>query len=72
MLTAEEILQLPKLEKLRVMELLWEDLVSAPDEIASPDWHSSVLAETEKRVADGKEVAVDWSAAKELLRNERA
>ena len=54
------------------MELLWEDLVSAPDEIASPDWHSSVLAETEKRVADGKEVAVDWSAAKELLRNERA
>lgn len=72
MLTAVDILQLPKLEKLQVMGLLWEDLVSAPDEIGSPDWHSGALVETEKRVADGEETAVNWSAAKELLRKERA
>lgn len=72
MITAEEILQLPRIEKLKVMGLLWEDLTTAPDEIKSPAWHGHALAETERRVIAGSEVPVDWDEAKNLLRSERA
>ena len=71
MVTAEEIMQLPRAEKLRVMGLIWEELSSNPSEIPSPAWHGEALAETERRVASGEEVSMDWSEAKDLLRRER-
>jgi hypothetical protein len=32
-------------EKLRVMELIWEDLIRRTPQYASPFWHADVLAE---------------------------
>lgn len=71
MVTADEIRELPKDEKLRMMELLWTDLTGASDEIESPSWHRDVLSDTAKRVSEGAEVPIDYSTAKEILRRER-
>ena len=71
MVTAEEIRELPKEEKLRMMELLWADLTGAGDEIESPSWHCEVLSETARRYSEGGEIPVDFSTAKEILRSER-
>lgn len=55
-------------EKLKLMELLWEQL-SRPDEaFESPAWHMHELAATEQRLAEGKEQVMDWEAAKKELR----
>ena len=67
MVTATEISQMPKDEKLRVMELLWSDLSADEETLRSPSWHRDELRATEAR----GETPVDWDGAKEALRAER-
>ena len=55
-------------EKLRLMEALWADLSRHADTVELPAWHAQALRETEQRVAEGKEVALDWETAKKELR----
>ena len=50
------------------MELLWEHLSRPDDALESPAWHAQELAETERRLAEGKEQVMDWEAAKKELR----
>ena len=63
-----DIKSLSREEKLKVMEALWEDLSRGDDEIPSPGWHEEALQETEKRVAEGKDISVPWNDAKKELR----
>ena len=71
-MSTQEILDLPRLEKLRVIELLWADLAKDEDTIESPEWHQAVLEETAKRVKSGEESPMDWAEAKKILREKRA
>ncbi len=63
----QNIQELPKIEKIKVMEFLWKDL---RNDYVSPGWHNDALLETEKRRLVGKEESIDWSKAKQLLRKE--
>jgi hypothetical protein len=68
-MTVEAMRELPRGEKLKLLEALWEAL-SRPDEaFESPAWHSKELAETEQRLAEGKEQLHDWETAKKTLRS---
>ncbi len=60
--------RLPRSEKLKLMEALWEELSHPNDDFESPAWHARELALTEKRLAAGKEKRLDWDKAKRLLR----
>ena len=60
--------QLPRGEKLRLMETFWDELSRTEAELASPAWHGSALAETERGLAEGREEVLDWSRAKAELR----
>ena len=71
MVTAEDIRHLPRGDKLRLMELIWSDLIASGETIDSPGWHQVELSQTEERVAAGIEAPVDWTLAKEMLRSER-
>ena len=55
-------------EKLKLMELLWEQLSRPDAALESPMWHAQELAETERRLAEGKEPVMDWDVAKKELR----
>ena len=55
-------------EKLRLMEALWTDLSRHADDMELPSCHAQALRETEQRVAEGKEAALDWESAKKELR----
>ena len=68
MVTAAQIEQMSRAEKLQVMEALWEDLSKTEAEVESPAWHADVLRETEARVAAGGERITDWETAKRELR----
>ena len=63
-----DLKQLTTLEKLRLMEALWQEL--SEGEVASPEWHREVLAERDRLVASGEESYVDWEVAKRQLREE--
>ena len=68
-MTIDAIRQLPRSEKLRLMEALWEELSRPESEYESPAWHARALVETERRVAEGREQAMEWEAAKKKLRS---
>jgi hypothetical protein len=64
----QNIQKLPKIEKLVIMEYLWKDIFEENDELNSPEWHKNALAETERRVEEGREEVIDWTEAKIRLR----
>ena len=66
-MTIEAVRKLPRSEKLRLMETLWEDLSRPDRDYQSPAWHAKELAETERRLADGREQATEWETAKKKL-----
>ena len=66
-----EIQQLPRQEKLKLMEILWAELSRDEAELESPAWHADALRETTERHARGEEVLLDWEQAKEKLRSGR-
>jgi len=63
-----EIQQMPRQEKLRLMEMLWADLSLDEAEFESPAWHAEALRETSERRARGEETVLDWEDAKAKLR----
>jgi len=65
-----EIDHLSRIEKLMVMEAIWEDLSNEDEQIKSPDWHKKVLQRTEQRLNSGQEKIMDWSEAKKELRSQ--
>jgi len=64
----EQVMRLPKAEKLRLMEALWSDLTENPEEFEPPEWHLQELEETERLIAEGKEHFIDWEESKRSLR----
>lgn len=70
-MSAFEIQQLPRQEKLKLMELLWAELSRDEADIESPAWHADALRETSERRARGEETVLDWEQAKEKLRSGR-
>ncbi|RMF86504.1 MAG: hypothetical protein D6739_03050 [Nitrospirae bacterium] len=56
-------------EKLRAMELIWEDLCRTAEAVPSPRWHEEVLRTREERITRGTARFVDWSEAKKRLRD---
>jgi hypothetical protein len=54
-------------EKLRVMETVWASLCSKPADVASPEWHATVLAERTRRLLSGEATISNWSDAKKRL-----
>jgi hypothetical protein len=69
-MTIEAVRQLPRSEKLKLMETLWSELSRPDADFESPAWHAKELADTERRLAQGKEQILDWADAKKKLRSE--
>lgn len=67
-MSAIEVQQMPRQEKLRLMEILWDDLSRDETEFESPAWHAGALREASERRARGEESVLDWEKAKERLR----
>ena len=67
-MSIETVQQMSRGEKLKLMELLWEQLSRPDDALESPAWHGQALNETKQRLAEGKEQVLDWEAAKKDLR----
>lgn len=56
-------------DKIRTMELIWDDLCKKADSIPSPSWNKTALDEREKRNKSGGDELLDWDAAKKHIRN---
>jgi len=66
----EQLLQMARPEKLRLMEALWTDLSLHEGDVESPAWHEMALRQTEERRSAGLEEPIDWDRAKRTLRGD--
>jgi len=55
-------------EKLKLMEMIWNDLLKTEKKVPSPDWHKEVLIERERNLKNGNEKFVEWKEAKKEIR----
>ena len=60
--------KLTLVEKLALMERLWADLSSRPDEVAPPEWHGDVLDKRREAIRKGEMKLVPWEEAKARLK----
>ena len=63
-----ELRKLPRIEKLKIIETLWDDLAADEESFPSPAWHEEELKKTEAEFAAGRIEVVDWQEAKRELR----
>jgi len=63
-----DIQQMPRQQKLKLMEALWADLSREEEELESPACHADALRESAERVVRGEEGNVSWEQAKAKLR----
>ena len=64
----KNLISLPKMQKVRIMEQIWVDLLKEEDNIEMPEWHLEELANTEKSIQKGREHFQDWEVAKKAIR----
>ncbi|MGZ4956168.1 MAG: addiction module protein [Methylobacter sp.] len=65
-----ELHKLSAVEKLKIIEALWEDLANDENNLPSPAWHETELIETEKKFLSGDVEILDWQQAKKELRSQ--
>jgi len=54
-------------EKLRTMEILWDDLRRNEENIPVPQWHKELLDERERLVREGKAHFENWETVKKRI-----
>lgn len=63
-----EISRLTSVEKLQLVEAIWDDLASGKDPLPVPDWHRQILAEDEARYQANPTEGSPWSEVKARIR----
>lgn len=46
--------QMTAADKLRAIEILWDDLARNPEDIPSPPWHEEILKARQKEIDEGR------------------
>ena len=60
---------LTRTEKLRMMEVIWDDLSRDAETFSSPEWHAQALKDAERALAENQTHFVSWEATKKMLRD---
>ena len=50
----QEIKKMSRIERLQVMEALWDSLIDEESEIESPEWHQDILEERKRKMESGE------------------
>ena len=65
-----ELHNLPALEKFKIIEELWGDLVGDESSLPNLAWLKTELQETEEKYLSGSIDVLDWQQAKKELRSQ--
>jgi len=68
MIAQAEIRGLSLPEKLALLEAVWSELGSDPQQIEVPQWHKDILDERLQRFDSGEAILIDWEIAKEQIK----
>ncbi len=60
---------MPLPEKLALLETLWSELSSEPEQVEIPQWHKDILDERLRAAERGEIEVIDWEVAKAQIRD---
>lgn len=69
-MTITDLHKLPAIEKLKIIEALWGDLVTDENNLPPPSWHENELKSTEEKFIAGDIEILNWQQAKKELRSQ--
>lgn len=69
MIAQADIRQMPLSEKLALLETLWAEISSEPEQIEFPQWHKDILDERLQAAERGEVEVLDWEVAKAQIRS---
>ena len=69
MIAQSDIWHMPLADKIALLEALWTDLSSEPEQVEIPQWHKVILDERLQAPERGDVEIIDWEMAKEQIRN---
>jgi putative addiction module component (TIGR02574 family) len=69
MIAQADIRQMPLSEKLALLETLWAEISSEPEQIEIPQWHKDILDERLQAAERGEVEVLDWEVAKAQIRS---
>jgi putative addiction module component (TIGR02574 family) len=61
-----EISKMSTVERLQVMEALWNSLLEEESKIVSPEWHGNILEERKRKMESGE---AEFISLEELKKN---
>lgn len=64
-----ELHNLPSIEKLKLIEALWSDLISDESSLPGLSWHEAELKEMEEKFLAGDIEVLYWQQAKKVSRS---
>ena len=64
---ASELRHLTPVEKLRLVEELWDEIAASEDQLPIPEWHAQVLAEDAARYQKNPTEGAPWPEVKARL-----
>ena len=62
--------EMTAVEKLRAIEIIWDDLSQHPEDIPSPPWHEEVLKARQKEVDEGRAKFIPLEEFRESIEKE--
>jgi len=63
-----EVKQMDTVQRLRLMEEIWDSLLYDEADIESPEWHKDILSDRKKKIEEGK---AEFVSIKELRADSR-
>lgn len=62
--------KMTSLDKIAVMEKIWDDLCRDPESFPSPKWHKEVLEARENEINEGRAKFTAFDRAKEKIKDQ--
>jgi hypothetical protein len=62
--------KMSRLDKIAIMERLWEDLCRDPESIPSPEWLKDILEAREREVSEGKAEFTSFDRSKKRIKDQ--
>ena len=62
--------KMTNLDKIAMMEKIWDDLCRDPESIPSPAWHQDVLTARETEIKEGRASFTSFDRVKERIRDQ--
>ena len=69
MIAQADIQRMPLPDKIALLEALWTDLSSEPEQVEIPQWNKDILDQRLQAAEQGNVEIIDWEIAKEQIRN---